>query len=184
LKLADALDMLQVMIRTIAVAAALLTCTACGKQPQRTPATAYVHWGDRLRASAPAVVESIFPPCTKKNGRYLDPTPIDECYKLQAPQRWRGIWVTEFEGYRFCPAPAQTCSGYEQPRYSLWLNPKVFGHPPQIGVTLDHSYSIGFIGRRTQYRVGGWAPYYVIVVDRLISIRDLGLLPGHRKAEI
>lgn len=171
------------MIRTISVAAVLLACSACGKQPQRTPTQAYIYWGDRLRASAPTVVESIFPPCTKKYDRYRAPTPMDECYKLQAPQRWQGIWVTEFEEYRFCPAPAQTCSGYEQPRYSLWLNTKVFGHRPQIAGTANHSYSIEFIGRRTEYRVG-WAPHYEIVVDKLISMKDLGLLPGYPKPEI
>lgn len=104
-------------------------------------------------------------------------SPYEGCYKLEPEQRWRGTWVTD-EGGRFCPKETKRCHRNEQPHLRLWYNPKVFTHPPPVAVKINRTYELNLVGRRTEYPVGGWQRNYVIVVDRLDSMTDLGPLPN------
>jgi hypothetical protein len=107
-----------------------------------------------------------------------DKLDFDECYKMEPSREWRGLWVTQFEDYHFCPNAEQTCASAKQPRYRLWWNRKVFTHRPPVGAKTNRSYELEFIGRSTKYSVDGWDSHNEIVVDRLISMKDLGPTPG------
>jgi hypothetical protein len=80
--------------------------------------------------------------------------------------------------WQLAVADEVACSWDKQPRYELWWNRRMFTHRPQIGARMSRSYALDFVGRRTKYDVGGWGQHYEIVVDRLISMKDLGPTPG------
>jgi hypothetical protein len=107
------------------------------------------------------------------------------CYRLTAPQRWRGLWRDEFEGSRFCPAPAKQCS-FATGGEKIWLGysfgltdtrPRTWKVPP------GGLYDVDFIGRRTAVKghYGTGVFNYEIVVDRMISARELEPPPKQEK---
>ena len=114
--------------------------------------------------------------------------PTDQCYKMEAPRRYRGVWIDEFEGQRFIPEgtnppewprtdpkSAGWREQFERARLAtIWLdveraNP---GHERQRGGRMAF---IEFIGRKTMYP-GDYGHMGMsgqeIVVDRLISLRE------------
>jgi hypothetical protein len=128
-----------------------------------------------LRADEPGMKEE----CLDKirwGGIEAIPSGLEECYKLDPPQRWRGIWYAAFEVSRFCPESERQCSlagpgewidleeghGVVLPRYD--------GEPSPIAFDID------FIGRKTSYPGHfGHPPGQsdVIIVDRLISAKSI-----------
>jgi hypothetical protein len=119
-----------------------------------------------IRASEPGMTDE----CLNKirwGGIPATPTAVDQCFKMQPARRWRGVWRNEFEGSRFCPAPATKCSFYS-PGDRIWLDaPK---HP-------DHTlYAVDFIGRRTAVKghYGHMGVFdHELIVDRMIAMRQL-----------
>jgi len=111
-------------------------------------------------------------PCTRKMhdknlGDYYESTPLDECVKFDPSRKWQGVWRNEFEGSRFCPAPARKCS-FSSPGDRIWLD--VRKSPDQ---TL---YAVDFIGRRTAVKgaYGHMGVFdYELIVDRMISIKQI-----------
>lgn len=101
--------------------------------------------------------------------------PVDECYKMRPSQRWRGIWSLGPGEHdeQFCPADTPVCSSKDRQGYILdWRR-------THIGDTeWSKRYEVDFIGRRTKYRQEMFpaGEPYVIVVDRLISMKDIGAL--------
>jgi len=128
-------------------------------------------------------------PCKHyKGGGMIEVAPIDQCYKMDEPRRYRGIWIDEFESQGFIP------EGTEPPQ---WPGPD---HPPgweeqlerarAAAIWLDveragleHHFDKGgrrmridFIGRKTLY-----PGYYglmgmsgsEIIVDRVISLKEM-----------
>lgn len=112
--------------------------------------------------------------------------PTDQCYKMEAPRRFRGVWVNEFEGQAFIPegttAPEwprgdptmpNRREQFEQARAArIWID---------VSPTdLDHEFRgrrafIEFDGRKTMYpgdygHLGMSGQY--IVVDHVISLRE------------
>lgn len=112
--------------------------------------------------------------------------PTDQCYRMDQPRRYRGVWVDEFEGQVFIPAGSRAAewprgdarspgwkAKFEKARSAtIWLDVE--------RVKLDHEWRkvgrrmrIEFIGRKTLY-----PGYYghmgmsgqEIIVDRLISL--------------
>ena len=154
--------------RALVIGSFGIAVAACQRMPTAPPQS-YKHLSDQwiVRLGLPAV--GVWP-C---DGARLD---YDECYKMQPAQRWSGTWVTEFESFHFCPGASVPCAWRDQPRYELAWNRRVFTQRPQIKADVGKVYAVDFVGRRTAYRTDGWAPAYVIVVDRLISKRDLGSL--------
>jgi hypothetical protein len=133
------------------------------------PAAAYRRWQDRLVVAAG--LRSLVWPCSvKENTKFgieYGSVPLDQCYKMDSPRRWRGVWRNEFEGSRFCPAPAMKCSYYSVGD-RIWLDASK--SPDQTLYTVD------FIGRRTAVKgryghMGG--SDYEVIVDRVISIRQM-----------
>ena len=115
--------------------------------------------------------------------------PTDQCYKMEKPRRYRGIWIDEFEGQHFIP------EGTTAPRWPR-TDPNSAGWREQAEraraatiwldvepVKLRHGYSNGgrqkfidFVGRKTLYpghygHVGMSGSE--IIVDRVISLKEL-----------
>ena len=112
--------------------------------------------------------------------------PTDQCFKMTQPQRWQGVWRNEFEGSRFCPAPARGCTD-EMPGDRVWLTFKE--DSPYYAIEgRGGAYAIDFVGRRTLYRgmqghMGG--SDYEIIVDRVISMKEVEAPPPEpTKAEM
>ena len=101
-----------------------------------------------------------------ENGQeVIESQPTELCVKMQPQQRWRGLWRDDFEGSRFCPAPARECT-HDSPGEQIWLS-ETPGRPD------GGLYRVEFIGRKTMYK----GPYghmgvfdQEITIDRPISI--------------
>lgn len=141
-----------------------------------SPASAYRDWKDRLVVAAG--LRPLVWPCLHRvqteYGEVYEGIPLDQCYKMDPPRRWKGVWRNEFEGSRFCPAPAKKCSGSSRGDY-IWLDMRK--SPDQTLYTVD------FIGRRTSVKgryghMGG--SDYELIVDRMISITPLEEPPTKR----
>lgn len=113
--------------------------------------------------------------------------PTDQCYKMEKPRRYRGVWVDAFEGQEFLPEgranPEWPRSDPQSPGFRaqmeraraarIWLNVD--------RVKLRHDFRnngrrilIDFIGRKTMY--SGWYGHMgmsgnEIIVDRVISLK-------------
>ncbi|MBS0255216.1 MAG: hypothetical protein JSS36_08420 [Proteobacteria bacterium] len=115
--------------------------------------------------------------------------PTDECYRMQPPRRYRGVWLDVFEGQAFVPsgskAPRWPTNDPRSPHWrerleraraaSIWLDVSRVG--------LKHDFRDGgrkvlieFIGRQTEYpgHYGhmGMAGHEIIV-DKVISLKTL-----------
>lgn len=127
-------------------------------------------------------------PCTvrAKDG-VSQSLPTDQCYRMDAPRRYRGVWIDEFEGQRFIPegtTPPEwpegdpTAPGWreasEQARLArIWLDMERVERPrpPRDG---SGRYSIEFSGRQTLFP-GAYGhfgmPGHKIIVDEVIALR-------------
>ena len=114
--------------------------------------------------------------------------PTDTCYKMEAPRRYRGIWVDEFEGQSFVPegtkAPEWPRGNRSSPEWikqvdraiaaTIWLDVEraKVGHKWQQG---GRKVFIEFVGRKTRYP-GNYGHMGMsgqeIIVDRVISLRE------------
>lgn len=96
-----------------------------------------------------------------------------ECIKMDPPRRWKGLWFNEFEGSRFCSAPAQKCN--ESTPGDRILLDWSFSFPARWkGLPLNRVYAVDFVGRRTTVRGGYFYDNdYVIIGDRLISVSEI-----------
>jgi len=110
----------------------------------------------------------------RKFGLAVWPLPTEECFQMDEPRRWRGLWGREFELSRFCQEPATECTHYSA-GVPIWLSasgaPKWAANP---ALDQDSPYAVDFIGRMTAIRGyhGHQGAYpYEIVVDRMISIQ-------------
>jgi hypothetical protein len=112
----------------------------------------------------------------------------DQCYKMEAPRRYRGIWIDEFEGQQFIPegtqAPEWPRGDPKSPDWrrkadqaisaTIWLDGEraKLGHKWQQG---RRRVFIEFIGRKTMYP-GNYGHMgmsgHEIIVDSVISQRE------------
>lgn len=110
--------------------------------------------------------------------------PADQCFEMQEPRRFRGLWRNEFEGSRFCPEPAREC-GHDTPGDEIWLT---FSEDlPQSKLDdFGGLYELDLVGRRTlhQGRHGHFGLYdHVLIVDRVISMKEMEAPPAATTAE-
>ncbi len=125
----------------------------------------------RIRKDLPGMTEA----CLRKlrdGGPAAVPDRVDQCFKMMPRQHWRGLWRDDFEGSRFCPAPARNCPSATS-RRAIWLD-FGYGKRPNGEAPTGQLYAIAFVGRRTLYP--GFYGHmgmsrHEIIVDRLISIR-------------
>lgn len=162
------------MLRRLLIRSTILTltcfATACYPSASKVPDVKI----QQLRRELPGISEA----CLEKvrvEGIEAFPDSTDACFKMTNPVHWRGLWRNDFEGSRFCPAPAKECSG-DTPGDVVWLT-----FADKSGMTKPSTmgglYAIEFIGRRTEVRgfyghLG--SSQYEIVVDRLTSAKPIG----------
>ena len=167
-----------------AAAAGILSASARAGIGDQLPPQAYVNAVDRQIAEGKIVVPGRPSPCTREEMhgsiKVLVGEPTEECVKMSAPQRFRGLWRNDFEGSQFCPEPATTCK-FDAPGDRIWLNEKPNAHADR------KLYRVEFIGRKTLYK----GPYghmgvsdHEIIVDRMISKEVLWAPPSPTKAEV
>ncbi len=128
------------------------------------------------------------PPCTvrAKDG-VSQSLPTDQCYRMDAPRRYRGVWIDEFEGQRFIPEGASPPQWpdldarapdmqekFEAARMaSIWLDMERVERPrrPRDG---SGRYFIEFTGRQTLFP-GAYCHLgmsgHEIIVDEVIALR-------------
>ena len=91
-----------------------------------------------------------------------------DCYEMEDPRVWRGLWRNEFEGSQFCPEPQTQCF-YESAvdriylSYSRELDAKVeFGD--------GKLYEIEFVGSRTAIK-----GYYghMGMFDHMVDVEEI-----------
>ena len=115
--------------------------------------------------------------------------PTDQCYRMEEPRRYRGVWIDEFEGQQFIPEgttpPAWPRAYSKSPGWraqadraqaaAIWLDVD--------RVKLGHDFSNGsrkmlidFVGRKTMFP-GSYGHMGMsgseIIVDRVISIKKI-----------
>ena len=112
--------------------------------------------------------------------------PTDQCYKMDPPRRFKGIWVDEFEGQQFIPSDVSVPDGAAGGAKSrgrsnvadrarparIWIDAsRVSTGQPRRGAG---RYFIDFVGRKTTYP-GAHGHFgmsdHEIIVDRLIKLR-------------
>lgn len=148
-----------------------LMLSACNEY-RGPPASSYQRWTDQMIVRLGLEHVGVFP--CKLTDR------LDECYKMDPPKRWKGLWRNDFEGSRFCATPAKSCDGSTSRPYTWfdYYDPKLL---PFGGL-----YRVDFIGRRTsvQGRYGHMGGSdYQIVVDRMISVEEQARPPQFRTKE-
>lgn len=160
------------------VVAAMVAVSACGQSQRRTPIAAYQNWDDKFKAATGGLFGW---PCTNKvvhDGQTIyEQIDVDQCYKFEAPKRFRGLWYNEFEGSIFCAAPARSCdseTGREMGNRT-WLTPTQHLNLDEDGPNGD-VYEVDFVGRQSMVR-GSYGHGGVfdkeILMDRVISIEKV-----------
>lgn len=192
------------LIWALACATAVFATAAVGQFASPNPEV-FARAEDQVRArlrGTPCTEADVGSACYRFDGRlireapctyHIDPDmigslPTDQCYKMQAPRRYRGVWVDEFEGEAFIPEGTRAPEwprGYpkspewrkqfEQARAAtIWLDVERAG--------LGHNWRQGgrkafieFVGRQTMYP-GQYGHMGMsgqeIIVDRVISLRE------------
>lgn len=154
---------------------AMLSCC----RDRNTPPQAYRHWSDKLAVAIGLSKVGIVQPCwfkvnETKNVAGYERIALDQCFEMDPQRHWKGLWHNEFEGSRFCPAPAKECS-WQTPGEKVWLSfperKSYLDLDSQPGI-----YEVDFIGRETSYS-GNYghmgASNREMLADRLISIKQL-----------
>lgn len=128
-------------------------------------------------------------PCSDYRDGFAIHRRTDQCYKLEKPRRFRGVWIDEFEGQQFI---LQETNPPEWPRFDrntpgwaqqiekaqaarIWLdNSRVNLAPFRSGRSAK--VLIEFVGRKTKY-AGRYGHMGMsgneIVVDRVISLKSI-----------
>lgn len=114
--------------------------------------------------------------------------PTDQCYKMEAPRSYRGVWVDEFEGQAFIPEGAKTPEwprgNPKSPEWkkeadraiaaTIWLDVERVNLSGE-GRRDGRKFLIEFVGRKTMYS-GHYGHMGMagqeIIVDRVISLRE------------
>ena len=141
-----------------------------------SPASAYRNWCDQLAVGFGLRDLGLVWPCTKRSKAdgvtVFERIPTDQCYKMDPPRKWTGLWRNSFEGSQFCPAPASNCS-FGRPGPRIWLDSeRASKKEPDEGL-----YAVEFVGRRTSVK-GHYghmgASDYELVADRFLLMKRIG----------
>jgi hypothetical protein len=164
----------------------------------------YVRAEDRERARLivePCTKADVGRGCYRENGYLLRESPCgyrvdketigflptDECYRMDPPRRYRGVWIDEFEGQRFIPEgtsppewPELNSNApdlreqFENARLAaIWLDTERVEIPRPSGSDATR-YFIEFVGRQTMFP-GAYSHLgmsgHEIIVDQVIALR-------------
>jgi hypothetical protein len=134
----------------------------------------------QIRSAYPGMTEA----CLKRiefGGVEAMPREVQDCFRMTPPRRWNGLWRDDFEGQRFCSAPARQCSDAVRGD-QIWISFKP-GTSPTQGSATGRTFLISFVGRRTLLpghhgHMGMSA--HEIVVDKLLLISPRSAGPSNR----
>ena len=105
------------------------------------------------------------------------------CLEFLPPAKMKGIWIQDFEESSFLPGGGEIPKPDNRDRFTIFLDidaaavSKITGTP--LDMTRARAVELNFVGRQSKYP----GPYYtgtndqVVVVDRIISARYLGVVP-------
>ena len=133
------------------------------------PPEYFAHWPDRMKERFPELQKVFGPSCIWRGG-----VPTEQCFRMEEARRWRGLWRNEFEGSRFCEAPAAQCD-HDTPSTKMWLTNKLYKE------SYGGLYQVDFIGRRTLYPgLFGHLPItdrHEVIVDRMLVMKEVEAPP-------
>jgi hypothetical protein len=141
------------------------TRTAETTKPERYSA-------QQIREALPGITEACIAKLQRDNTGMV---PADQCFDMQEARRFRGLWRDDFEGSRFCPAPAQECT-FDTAGDRIWLDFSFSVPADQKRKAFGGLYEIDFIGRRTAVpgRYGHLGMFDAeIIADRMISMKEI-----------
>jgi hypothetical protein len=178
--------------------AALLALTVIACDERATPFAGYQRVSDGVASKAGGLLGF---PCSRKeiiSGITVDARiPDEQCYKLRPAQRYKGIWLNEFEGSLFfenASTPAEVKSRYRalrglHGRGKEWLT---FSEKLEPSFRRRHSnrnssmFLIDVIGRRAAHtgRYGHMgASESLMIVDRINDAKFIYLSPSNYLAD-
>lgn len=108
-------------------------------------------------------------PCVPKIGLGIEPKHRSTCKQMTKPERYRGIWYTDFETSFFKPIGEESCAKTKFTRCAELVAGKALPWPSRWAC--PRSWQVEFIGRRNV--LPGFAPPYRIVVDEVIDFKRL-----------
>jgi hypothetical protein len=122
-------------------------------------------------------------PCFRRVGNVWHHVGEGNCVELLPPQRMRGVWIYDFEESSFIPNAVSIPRADNRVRFrvNLQVVPEDIARASrtQLNMRGARAFAIDIIGRRSKnsgpYYIGG--DEYIVVVDRIISARYLGLAP-------
>jgi hypothetical protein len=103
---------------------------------------------------------------------------VDQCFRFTKPQRMRGLWRNDFEGSAFCAVPARQCP---QRQRHAWL--EIASLPGLRETPPGGLYAVDFVGRHSEYGGGVTLGDADVIVDRLMSIREVEAPPPGQMTE-
>ena len=156
--------MLKYAVSIVAVFSAVPAVAGFG---DKLPPEAYLDPVDQEIARTGKGVGDRIAPCARaaeENGvRVVRTLPTEQCVKLLPARRYRGLWLDQFEGSRFCPEPARECTA-TSPGDKIWLTVK------EPGGGAGTVYAVEILARRTMYK-GAYGHLGVsdheLIVDRV-----------------
>ena len=162
---------------------------ACSPR-EKAPTATYRHFGDQARAALQ--LGSICAEAPRdKNGMILSQSSFDNyCYRFAQPQIHQGVWLSWYLEGDYLP--------------NAKTSPASLDDNDDVGITLDlnddllrrshfddhegerRAFLVRFVGRRTLYPgnsgFDSGAPHYIILVDKLLAIREIPVPPESTKA--
>ena len=127
-------------------------------------------------------------PCSyRPDKETIEFRPTDECFKMDLPRRYRGVWIDEFEGQKFIPegtnppewlelnskAPDLREQVERARLATIWLDTERVELPRPSGLDATR-YFIEFVGRQTMFP-GAYGHLgmsgHEIIVDQVIALR-------------
>ena len=162
------------MMRLTFLAALLALAGSCKQAPAQKPVMSDAEMR-KLHARAPYMTDACLNKVKWGGIEALDDS--DDCTQRLPPARWHGLFRNNFEGPLFCPRPAHMCPAGTQAD-KIWFEfeprPESLKHAIPGGL-----YAVDFIGRRSARGSprGAWGFSQDIVVDRLISLKEIEAPP-------
>lgn len=171
----------------------LLFFAATGCDDRSAPFAAYRHFNDAVVSKSGGLLGY---PCDRE--MVIDdetihvPKPAEQCYKMQPPKHYRGIWLDQFEGSLFFEGATSAADVKARYRKLLagrfsdkeWLD---FAEMLERRLYRDRDFAharmfaIEFVGRRTAYkgRYGHMGNSdSLMIVDRIDEAKFLYLSPS------
>ena len=155
----------------IAVIAIAHTITVASAMADQLPPAAYIDPTDQLIARTGKGMPGRPFPCARERKEQgisvVESVDTDKCVRMLPAHRWHGLWRNDFEGSRFCAAPAAACD-YDTKGERVWLDSR------RLRGRWQELYAVDFVGRKTMFK-GSYGHLgmsdHEIIVDRVISAK-------------